>query len=296
MSSTCFQGLADSVLALSEPECAPSVSVKSNPSVEPCCTSTGPTSPSTLTSEGLTEPAIVEPSISSAAATPASLSVAPDHDAAQQMKDTSGLKCIDLYEKSGRDGSLPRMLVGILTSVSTRLPHRWKLRATPSGRLLFQLQPLTRRTDATAFGLLPTPTAQTRGRPEIAIQQALKGEPLYKRRDKDGSGRQFSIADYLLYRSLLPTPTASDCKGATNNCKRIKEGNVSYLRYYLHFHLNPSSVTSYPHPSFVERMMGYPIGHTDLGPLEIRSFRKSRRSSVVSSSILKSITNEEQSS
>jgi hypothetical protein len=158
---------------------------------------------------------------------------------------------------------------------------------------LFQLQPSTRRTDAIACGLLPTPTAQMRGRPEIAAQQALKGEPLYKRRDKEGSGRQFSIVDYLIYRKLLPTPTASDSKGATDNCRRIKEGELSYLRYYLHFRQKPTSVTSYPHPSFVERMMGYPIGHTDLGPLETRSFRKSRKSLVASLSILNSATNEE---
>jgi hypothetical protein len=171
------------------------------------------------------------------------------------------------------------MLLDILNSVSTRLPHRWKLRASPSGRLLFQLAPLTRRTDETDFGLLPTPTAQTRGRPEIAVRQALKGEPLYKRRDKDGTGRQFSITDYLLYRSLLPTPMACDCKGATDNCKRIKLEQLSYLRYFLHFHLKPPSGTSYPHPSFVEKMMGYPAGHTDLGPSETQSFRKSRKSS-----------------
>ena len=296
MSSTCFQGSADSVLALSEPECAPSGSAKLNPSVEPCCTSTGLTSPFIPTSEGSTGPAIAEPLILSAGAIPVSPSVSPDHGAAQMMKGISGLKCLDSYEKSGRDGSLPRMLVGTLTSVSTRLPHRWKLRATPSGRLLFQLQPLMRRTDVTDSGLLPVPTAQMRGRPEIATQQALKGDPLYKRRDEAKAGRQFSIVDYLIYRKLLPTPTASDCKGATDNCRRIKEGKVSYLRYYLHFHLNPSVVTSYPHPSFVESMMGYPIGHTDLGPLEIRSFRKSRKSLVVSSSILKSITHEEPSS
>ena len=30
-------------------------------------------------------------------------------------------------------------------------------------------------------------------------------------------------------------------------------------------------------PRFVEWLMGFPIGHTDLGPLETRSFRKSRK-------------------
>jgi hypothetical protein len=171
------------------------------------------------------------------------------------------------------------MLLDILGSVSTRLPHRWKLKASPFGRLYFQLQPLTRHTGATGSGFLPTPTVQMRGRPEIAMQQALKGEPLYQRRDKNGTGRQFSITDYLIYHSYLPTPVASDCKGASSNCKKIKERELSYLRNFLHFHLEPSSITSWPHPSFVEKMMGYPIGHTALEDSATRSFRKLRQSS-----------------
>ena len=277
---TSFQELAGFALGSNKPECGQSGSARLNPIAEKSCTSTGHISPSTPTSENSTVSIIGEASTLSAVATPASPSVAPARDAAQQMKDISGRKCIGLYGRSGRDGSLPKMLLDILASVSTRLPHRWKLRASPSGRLLFQLAPLTRRTDGIAFGLLPTPTVQMRGRPEIAIQQALKGDPLYKRRDKAGNGRQFSITDYLIYRSLLPTPTASDCKGASDNCRRVREQKLSYLRYYLHSHQKPSSVTSYPHPSFVERMMGYPIGHTALNPSETPLFRRSRRSSA----------------
>jgi hypothetical protein len=118
----------------------------------------------------------------------------------------------------------------MLASASIPLPMRWKLKASPSGRLLFQLALLGRRTKGTAFG-------------------------------------------------LLPTPMASDCKGATDNCKKVKKGDTSYLRYFLHFYLKPEG-SSWPHPSFVERMMGYPIGHTVLEPSETLSFRRSRRSSA----------------
>src|SRR5579864_1020234 len=114
MSSTCFPVSADSALDSSNQECEPSLSVKSIPSATQCCTSTGLMSPFIPTSEDSTEPAIAEPSISSAGDTPVSPSVLPDHDAAREMKGISGRKCIDSYEKSGRDGSLPRMLLGIL--------------------------------------------------------------------------------------------------------------------------------------------------------------------------------------
>ena len=281
MSSTFSPGSEDSVLGSSQQVCEQSHSVKSNPIAVPSLGGTGQTSLSMQTSANLMEPLIGEQLTLFAEDTPANPSVLPDRAAAQRMKGISGQKCIDLYEKSGRDGSLPRMLVGMLSLVSTRLPHLWKLKTSPSGRLLFQLAPLTRRIGGTESGLLPTPTVQMRSRPDIAIQQAMKGEPLYKRRDKAGSGRQFSITDWLLYHRYFPTPTRSDHKGASSNCKHVMEGGVSYLRYFLHYHLQPSSRTTYPHPSFVEKMMGYPIGHTDLGDWVMPSFRKSRKSSDV---------------
>jgi hypothetical protein len=234
MSSTCFQGSGDSATALNPAECVQSPSVKSIPTPEPCCDATGPTRPSSTTSDLLRGRMLPTPSTLSVGAIPASPSAWPDCATVRLIQDISGRRCIALYEQSGRDGSLPRTLLDIFGSVSTPWPMRWKLRTSPSGRLLFQLAPLARRIAGT------------------------------------GSG-------------LLPTPTASDCKGASDNCKRIKTGDVSYLRYFLHFHLKPSH-TSWPHPCFVERLMGYPIGHTDLGPSATRSFRKSRRSSEKRSS------------
>lgn len=65
-----------------------------------------------------------------------------------------------------------------------------------------------------------------------------------------------------------PTPTASDYKGASQGCRKIRDKEISMLRYFLHYHFaKPHQKTSYPHPTLLEKMMGYPIGHTELKPL-----------------------------
>ncbi|MDE2103491.1 MAG: DNA cytosine methyltransferase [Patescibacteria group bacterium] len=67
----------------------------------------------------------------------------------------------------------------------------------------------------------------------------------------------------------LPTPVASDYKGASSGCKKIKTKEISMLRYFLHYHYaKPHQYTTYPNPTLLEKMMGYPIGHTVLKPLE----------------------------
>lgn len=72
-----------------------------------------------------------------------------------------------------------------------------------------------------------------------------------------------------------PTPTASDHKGSSAGCKKIKTKEISMLRYFLHFHFaKPHQKTTYPNPSLLEAMMGYPIGYTELKPLETQSTQK----------------------
>jgi hypothetical protein len=38
---------------------------------------------------------------------------------------------------------------------------------------------------------------------------------------------------------VLPTPTTSDYKGASSGCKKIKNKEISMLRYFLHYHYAP---------------------------------------------------------
>jgi len=67
--------------------------------------------------------------------------VTPGSERARQMTAISGRKCIDLLKLSGRDGSLPKMLLATSAWGSTMCWLTWKDRVTPGGRLLFQLAP-----------------------------------------------------------------------------------------------------------------------------------------------------------
>ena len=68
-----------------------------------------------------------------------------------------------------------------------------------------------------------------------------------------------------------PTPTKDDHKGATSKAM-IKKGQ-SYLKYWLHAR-SPIASTTYPNPTFLERVMGWPIGWTELKPLAMDKFRQ----------------------
>ncbi len=206
-----------------------------------------------------------------------------ENSAALKMKGISGQRCLDLYKASGRDGSFAKMLLDTFGSVSTRLPHRWKLKATSSGRLLFQLAPLMPHTGGTEFGLLATPntmdclpprspeslerqmTTSRKGRKNLANlrDQLVYGvnwlpTPRATRAAKAGEG--FGIT---LTQALLPTPSTSDAKGAS--AKRFNGSAHSHgnLREVLR---SGPTAGQYPHPEFVEYMMGYPTGHSDLKP------------------------------
>jgi len=105
------------------------------------------------------------PSTSFAAAIPASHSALPESNAELTTRATSGRKCIDSYEKSGRDGSFAKTLLDMLNSASTPYCLTWTIRATPQRRSLFQLVPSGRLIGGTVYGLLPTPLASDcRGR------------------------------------------------------------------------------------------------------------------------------------
>lgn len=70
--------------------------------------------------------------------------------------------------------------------------------------------------------------------------------------------------------SLWPTPTATDYKGCSDGwSKRSTEKKASgYLRGATH--PNDGNGSSYPHPSFVEALMGFPIGWAELEDSETR--------------------------
>jgi len=79
---------------------------------------------------------------------------------------------------------------------------------------------------------------------------------------------------------LLPTPTASDkVYGRKPSTKRKNNAPKTSLRDVLSEKFSIDGKGGSPHPTFVEAMMGYPIGHTDLKDWATPSSRKSHTKS-----------------
>ena len=222
MSSISFQELAVSASDLKQLAASGlSPSARLNPTARPFFASTGPMSPAIPISE-TSNPKLGQQTLF-AEDTPASRSVSQVDSEGQMIRGISGRKCLELYKASGRDGSLPKMLLDILNSVSTRLPHHWMLKASRSGRLLFQLVPSMPRTDEIGSGFWPTPQA---GSNNPAGHNAMS----------------WDFKESFCKRAGIPMTTR----------------------------LNPQ---------FIEWLMGYPAGWTELERSATPSSRRLRRSS-----------------
>lgn len=159
---------------------------------------------------------------------PASRSVSPGSEAARTMTVTSGLKCSALYTKSGPLGCLVRTCLVSSIWHSTRCFLTWKPRGTKSGRLLFQLAVLTRRTKGSASLFWPTPStgaALCGGTGSFKTLEAMARKGLIteeeRRQLSQGNGGKTNpgLLEWLMgyeqqFTKLIPTPKASDWKGA----------------------------------------------------------------------------------
>ena len=225
---------------------------------------------------------------------PASPSRLPGSDEAIKMTDTSGRRCLELSKLSGPAGSLEKMLLATSLWASTRCYLTWKAQATPAGATLFRLSPQTPRTDETDAGLWPTATTQDN--PQVAGQGKAKGTkrgttlggavrlwptPAANKTTESGelinsdgtpwdgirkphskkTGKQVQTALTDAVR-LWPTPTAHN----------HKEGGfpAEYTRNTPTLTAEATEADGKPHssgslnPEWVEWLMGYPVGYTDL--------------------------------
>ncbi len=102
----------------------------------------------------------------------ASLLVLPGSDEARKMTVGSGLKCLESLRRSDRSGLLRRTLLGSSTWGSTIVYLTWRIAATVSNRILFQLVPSTPRTDGIESSLWLTPAATNiNGRSDEAVER-----------------------------------------------------------------------------------------------------------------------------
>jgi hypothetical protein len=173
---------------------------------------------------------------------------------------------------------------------SMRCKLSWKLKATKCSRFYFQLVPSMLPIEETGYGLLPTPTGMVgdayadnspnshlRHTPNIATlaEQGLLPTPNTRDwKDNIGNGkdapsigvtRGYSLGQKI--NSMLPTPAASDWKGAYRpESMKNKDGTFSREERLVNIYLKTgeeyNSKTSQLSPHFVMEMMGFPTDWT----------------------------------
>jgi len=205
-------------------------------------------------------------------------SVKQEEEEARKMTVGSGLLLLPLLESHFRDSYFLKMLGAYLLSsrewYSNKCALTWKVSATKSSRLLFQLSPSTRRTEGIGSGLLQTvealnhegyQVANGKQYPRLGKQITMLPTPdsnmgargemkEWKPTRPSGQHAQLTLNDAV---KMLKTPSARDWKGVSPN-KRRKES--------VEDQLNPTGQKTglKLHSDFALYLMGYPLDWLDL--------------------------------
>ena len=169
---------------------------------------------------------------------------------ARMILDTYGRTSSDSSNKSGQSFALLKMLVDSSQWHSTMCGLTWKVKVTPLKRVLFQLVPKLLTTDETGSLLLPTPRAN---------ESTECIETIIARRERTGVG----YMNLTAAAKLWPTPNAEMWKnrghlGNEGIQRRIRKGKQVDLSMCV------SKTSGRLNPDWVEPLMGYPVGWTDL--------------------------------
>lgn len=292
--STCSAGSAASHSQRDELDLGPFASARLTHTPAQSCASTGQTfrtlEISPEQTSGPTQEQLFSPEDSLA-----SRSALPGSERAREMTVSSGLRCSQLLKEQSPIGSLVRTLLASSEWNSIACLLTWNPKATPHGRLLFQLLPSTPDTAETAFGLWPTIKASDgekcagghRGKADT-LTSAVKLWPTQtvcevekdlnhyqerraRQRSTKGGGDGPNLATAV---KLLPTPCARDHFPPHSKeyiqAKKDQWHGMSNLNDHVGGQLNPE---------WVEWLMGYPAGWTELSASEMPSCRRSRKSS-----------------
>ena len=147
------------------------------------------------------------------------------------MTVTSGRRCAVLYESCTPLGCLVRMCLGSSIWHSTRCLLTWREKATKSRRSLYQLAVSMPRTSESESPFWPTPStgaALCGGTGSFKTLEAMARRGLIteeeRRQLSQGNGGKTNPAllEWLMgyeqqFTKLIPTPRASDYKGAASD-------------------------------------------------------------------------------
>lgn len=271
MSSTSSVESAASALGSNEPGCGQSHSARSSHSSEPCCESIGPMSPATTTSEPSPPIAWQQtelPLISFAEVSPAKTSATPAVGRASKGRvAASGPNTPGLLASLDQGLSSWRTSQRSFDEDSISFSGTWPRSGLMRSGTAFQLQPLAPRTYGTGFGSspthsIPTPTASDHIERKCTSTEALNFE----------TNKSVSLDRWV---KRWPTPTSRDWKdGSAKACANVPKNGL--LGRVVH---DGSGKPGSLNPTWVEWLMGFPLGWTALSPSEMPSSRKSRKSS-----------------
>lgn len=203
-----------------------------------------------------------------AADSPASRTLLPGSKEAQMISAHSGRKCSELYAKYSPLGSLVKTLLGSSVWNSTKCYLIWKVRTTPCRRLIFRLAESMPTTYAIESGLLPTPAATEYGSNQgggagrtgpkryglsSLVKMMWPTPTLNGNYNRKGLSKKSGDGLATAVKVMWPTPKSRDCR--TPGGEKEKQRNTPYL---------PTQVGGSLNPAWVEWLMGYPAGWTDL--------------------------------
>ncbi len=212
------------------------------------------------------------------------------------------------------------MLVDTLNSVSTPYSRTWRVKVTPSGRLVFQLRASGRTTKEKESGSWHTPTVMDHlpTRTEEALKKqymnhrkgrtehsTLRDQVTFPKPDQmwrtpdnmaggsnlpgiqkaldeghlkrpSGQPIQIRLQDQVREERLWPTPAAHEGRLGYQRRDTGKKGTQKSLTTkVIDKEGGREKTTGQLNPTWVEWLMGYPIGWTDLNVSETASSHKS---------------------
>jgi hypothetical protein len=263
-------------------------------------------------------------------------------DEAKRMIDISGRSLFPLLRDSDPLGAFSKMCMGTSLWGSMTYSMTWKAKATPRGRLFFQLSPSMRSTAGIESGssqeMWPTPTTMTGGQgvapsyvngkhgwnlgaavndsesetphrlwptptqdsaSDRTEKYAQGGMPLTvavklwptptvqdsnkaTKRWREDHQNNLTAAVFNPHR-MFPTPIARDAKGGYRTESLIRKDGKSRAMDSLSNAVldgkGTETASGHLNPEWVEWLMGYKIGHTELKDWATQSSRKSSRKS-----------------
>ena len=215
---------------------------------------------------------------SSAADSPVSRSAQQEHREPLQIPATCGLKWQELFPNCTPLGCLGRMLPGLSVWGSTRRYLTWSVRDTLFGHTYIRLAASAHGMSAqellSSRLMFPTPLASdntNNKKDAMRMNVYLSGNGIFRK--KNPNGRIWSIP--LSAAVFYLTPIASDGLRSTFKPETIiKSKKGVNLAAQIVQQENPMSDKAALNPDWVEWLMGFPYGWTDIscGNGSLRAF------------------------